>query len=600
MAKLTRQIDGTYLTEENKNVRDLDMAYSRGNPTDLENINYAKDKYGYVPPSTIAGSNVGLNKDGLTMAQANSPEYWTSGKYSGTPNLPSTLSLVPAGVPEPTEEADIFNLLTRDALLKFQGVNTADLEKKKRALQLTALDRQSEITPEDLRTFSPEQQAAIRSGNIKALQPEFDDVAYQLNKAQQATANFEAVYEKVMNISQDYAQKMVAPDSVIENYKKLIEADPSNINTYLAKVNDKTRDAILQSLDYSKLKAADDDSSKLLSPTEAAALNVPYGTTRGEAAKLGVIPKVGATGLDPATQNLVFKLSEKFDASPIVKQYNEVQNKRVSIEDIVDMGVSGPADLALVFEFMKSLDPTSVVRESEYDTAATSGNIFKGWAAKFNGYMNENGGFLPENVKQEFKKITEIKYNAIQSQYQNLYNETARKIDNVTGGIVDANDFLTNYSGVDFISGETEIKDFDYYKNLYPNAPDEEIQALIEKYSFNSVGGDTELATTIAAIPDGEKGGQCGRFVNNISGLGVGDSYKSKLDKMDPNIKWPQPGMVFVMPLTGEMAPYGHTGIIIGIDGDKAIVKDSNWGKDEKIKTHTIPISKMTGFRSLT
>ncbi len=574
-AKLTRQLDGTYLTQDNKNVGDLDMAYSRGNPEDVANINYARDKYGYTP-QTEAGGNFGLSNES---------------------NLPSTNSLVPAGVQEPTEEADIFNLLTRDALLKFQGVNTADLEKKKRALQMAALDRGSEVTPEDLRTFSPEQQSAIRSGNISVLQPEFDDVAYQLNKAQQATINFENVYEKVMNISQDYAAKMVAPDSVIANYKKLIEADPENINTYLAKVNDKTRDAILQSLDYEKLKPKpEDESDKLLSPTEAAALNVPYGTTRGEAAALGIIPKVGATGLDPATQNLVFKLSEKFDASPIVQQFNEVQNKRVSIENIIDMGVSGPGDLALVFEFMKALDPGSVVRESEYESAAKSGNIFQGWAAKFNGYMNEKGGRLPESVKEEFKRISQIKFNAIQSQYSNLYQETARKIDNVTGGAVDANDFLTNYAGVDFSGGETEIKDFDYYKNLYPNAPDEEIRALMEKYSFNNVGGDTKLATIALSNKDGTRGGQCGRFVNNLTGLGLGDSYQSKLSKMDKSIKWPQPGMVFVMPLTGEFAKYGHTGIIVGIDGDEAIVKDSNWNKDEKIRTGTIPISKMTGF----
>lgn len=580
MSKLLRQIDGTYLTEDNKNVGDLDMAYSRGNPEDVDNVNYAKDKYGYVPKTNVAGSNTGLG----TQTE-----------------LPSTPSLVPAGVPEPTEEADIFNLLTRDALLKFQGVNTADLEKKKRALQMAAIGKGSEVTPEELRTFSPEQQSAIRSGNISPLQSEFDDVSYQLNKAQQATANFESVYEKVMTISQDYAQKMVAPDSVIENYKKLIEADPSNINTYLAKVNDKTRDAILNTLDYNKLKATDEDFNKLLSPTEAAALNVPYGTTKGQAANMGISPKSVLTGVEKIKAEI--ELSKQFES--LVKDTRSAQRQIGIMEEgynaAIQAGLDGTSNnapsQAVLVTFQKLLDPTSVVRESEYARSGDGQSILQRMQGTVEKLERGGAGVTQAELKN-FYDLSQKLLSGYEDEQLNFAQRLKTQADNY--GLN-----LENIVTPDVLRllGEetpTYIKDFNYYKNLYPNAPDEEIQALIDKYSFNSVGGDTELATSIASIPDGEKGGQCGRFVNNISGLGVGDSYKSKLDKMDSNIKWPQPGMVFVMPLTGEMAPYGHTGIILGIDGDKAIVKDSNWGKDEKIKTHTIPISKMTGFRSLT
>jgi len=580
MAKLTRQIDGTYLTEDNKNVGDLDMAYSRGNPTDLANVQYAQDKYGYTPKTNTAGANTGLETQ---------------------TNLPTTPSLVPAGVPEPTEEADIFNLLTRDALLKFQGVNTADLEKKKRALQMTAIGKQSEITPEDLRTFSPEQQASIRSGNITALQPEFDEVSYQLNKAQQATANFESVYEKVMAISQDYAAKMVAPESVIENYKKLIEADPSNINTYLAKVNDKTRDAILQSLDYDKLRVTDEDSNKLLSPTEAAALNVPYGTTKGQAAAMGISPKSVLTGVEKIRAEI--DLSKQFES--LVKDTRSAQRQIGIMEEgynaAVQAGLDGTSNnapsQAVLVTFQKLLDPTSVVRESEYARSGDGQSILQRMQGTVEKLERGGAGVTQAELKN-FYDLSQKLLNGYESEQLNFAKRLKTQADNY--GLN-----LENIVTPDVLrlleesETTTDIKGFNYYKELYPNAPDEEIQALIDKYSFNSVGGDTELATSIASIPDGEKGGQCGRFVNNLTGLGVGDSYESKLQKMDPNIKWPEPGMVFVMPLTGEYEPYGHTGVIIGIEGDKAIVKDSNWGKDEKIKTHTIPISKMTGFRSL-
>lgn len=121
----------------------------------------------------------------------------------------------------------------------------------------------------------------------------------------------------------------------------------------------------------------------------------------------------------------------------------------------------------------------------------------------------------------------------------------------------------------------------------------DEEKAQILGVTFNGVGGDTKLATRIANIQDGTKGGQCGRFVNSLTNLGVGDTYASKLAKMDKSILRPEPGMVFVMP-GGE---FGHTGFILSVNNGIATVKDSNYGLDETIKTHQIPVSKMTGFR---
>lgn len=97
---------------------------------------------------------------------------------------------------------------------------------------------------------------------------------------------------------------------------------------------------------------------------------------------------------------------------------------------------------------------------------------------------------------------------------------------------------------------------------------------------------------SVSTIPDGSKGGQCGRFVNQQTGLGLGDSYQSKMAKMDKSIKEPAPGMAFVMPYGST----GHTGIILNVENGIATVKDSNYGLDEKVRTHKIPVSSMTGF----
>ena len=115
-----------------------------------------------------------------------------------------------------------------------------------------------------------------------------------------------------------------------------------------------------------------------------------------------------------------------FLSQPAVRDFLTVQTKAQSINSIIDNGVGGPADLALVFEFMKALDPNSVVRESEYETAAKSGNIFKGVLAKFNGYMREEGGFLPDNVKEQFKEIANRKLEINRNTYEQIRNN-ARK-----------------------------------------------------------------------------------------------------------------------------------------------------------------------------
>ena len=153
------------------------------------------------------------------------------------------------------------------------------------------------------------------------------------------------------------------------------------------------------------------------------------------------------SGLDNQTLTKVQQVANAFDSQPIVKQFNEVQNKVGSMQRIIDSGVGGPGDLALVYEFMKALDPTSTVRESEYDSAAKSGNIFAGVMAKFNGYFKETGGSLPENVKSAFVSIMQTKFGVAQSQYNNLYNEFGRRINKLTNG-KDGTDYLTNYGAV--------------------------------------------------------------------------------------------------------------------------------------------------------
>ena len=184
------------------------------------------------------------------------------------------------------------------------------------------------------------------------------------------------------------------------------------------------------------------------------------------------VVNVNERGLPNYVITQVDRIMYSFDNSQIVKDFNVIQNKKLTFDRIIGSGIQGPGDLALIFEFMKALDPLSVVRESEYETAAKSGNIFLSWAKRFNGYLSEGGGFLPDKVREDFQKLVEMKYDASIQQYDNLRNEKARLIENKTRQYdpgTPGGDYLINYksavnTGENLIQSEeqSEQKVLDY------------------------------------------------------------------------------------------------------------------------------------------
>jgi hypothetical protein len=117
---------------------------------------------------------------------------------------------------------------------------------------------------------------------------------------------------------------------------------------------------------------------------------------------------------------------------------------------------------------------------------------------------------------------------------------------------------------------------------------------------FSSVGGDTKQAPEQQPIVQataekkvGDQGGQCGHFVNQLTGIRMGDSVASKMAYTDPSIgkgsNPPRPGDIFVMPYKDT----GHTGMVLSAtpkpDGSYDVqVIDSNWHMNEKVDIHTL------------
>jgi hypothetical protein len=137
---------------------------------------------------------------------------------------------------------------------------------------------------------------------------------------------------------------------------------------------------------------------------------------------------------DSRINSRIDRLTSSFNSSPLVKEFNEVQAQHQTISQVVNSQWSGPGDMSVVFAFMKALDPNSVVRETEYANAAKSGNIFAGWAARFNGALNPNGGFLSDQVKQDFLRTIEARMGVKKAQYDNLRKQTVQKIDRIKAG----------------------------------------------------------------------------------------------------------------------------------------------------------------------
>lgn len=167
----------------------------------------------------------------------------------GSPMLPSSVPVQGAA----KDPSDSFNNLMMGLLESAKGLNTSDLLKKRRLLERAQTERSSALTPEDEQMLSPSQQNAIRSGRVEALNPEIDVNAYELEKAQQSIDNFFKVFDSAQKISKEWADKAIAPDSVIKNAQMIIQADPDKMATVLASFNDKSKSAVLEGLDYSKL-----------------------------------------------------------------------------------------------------------------------------------------------------------------------------------------------------------------------------------------------------------------------------------------------------------------------------------------------------------
>lgn len=180
----------------------------------------------------------------------------------------------------------------------------------------------------------------------------------------------------------------------------------------------------------------------LLSPNEAATLGVAYGTTEQQAAAMGITPERWAPETikpDELTYkqkvDLEVKLGKDFEG--FVKEAREANRSIGVIEtgynEAVTAGLEGTSlnapSQAVLVSFQRMLDPTSVVRESEYARSGAGLSLWRrieGTYAK----LKFGGAGLTQKDLQEFYEVALKLQEGYQSQMLNFAKRTQTQAEN--------------------------------------------------------------------------------------------------------------------------------------------------------------------------
>ena len=136
---------------------------------------------------------------------------------------------------------------------------------------------------------------------------------------------------------------------------------------------------------------------------------------------LGAIMQKSIAGTDSSkTQKLIMDARKEFTSLPGVKSFSGVSFAYSRIAASAD-NPSPSGDLALIFNFMKMLDPGSVVREGEFATAQNAGAVDDRIRSLYNRVID--GTRLSDTQRADFVGRATKLYSGAESQYQTLADQ---------------------------------------------------------------------------------------------------------------------------------------------------------------------------------
>lgn len=149
-------------------------------------------------------------------------------------------------------------------------------------------------------------------------------------------------------------------------------------------------------------------------------------------------------GLTQAQINsTVNQIAGSFDNEPIVKNYNVLSEAKAFVDSLSNDTQNPSDDQGLMYALAKALDPNSVVREGEYATVQKYSQSLVSAYGKSVNQAIAGTGFLSQTARNNIKETINSRYQASLNNYQNVYNEYQRRINDVKSGNLNT---LTDYS----------------------------------------------------------------------------------------------------------------------------------------------------------
>lgn len=368
------------------------------------------------------------------------------------------------------------------------------------------LDRLSEATK---KAYTGTKNQAIPMGFITGQLASIEERALNLAEpletrlARMQAARTNAIEASKFALDRADAKYKTAQDKAAEEAKAKAEASkPISIGGALVQ-----KDPVTGEYKTVYQEAAED---KLLSPSEAAALGVPYGTTQSQA--YGKSPVGKSEDLTPyqkfqATQAISKETQARTEnAREIARQVGLMNQAYSSLENDGNLNF---ATQAIVTTYNKILDPTSVVRETEYDRTAAGQSLLERINGKFTQISQGGGGITKENLKEAVQLANQYLQSSQQSMLRQ--NQRAQQMAEQFGLNPDfvTSDGFKNAPSLEqyYQTNPQQQPKIDQIIRENPDLSDEDILQIIG-VSFNGVGGDTNTASRIAnAIKKVESGG---------------------------------------------------------------------------------------------
>lgn len=136
-------------------------------------------------------------------------------------------------------------------------------------------------------------------------------------------------------------------------------------------------------------------------------------------------------------KELEIKLSQNFQGNQLVKDHSHATVGIQKIRQAGDVNDNAYDDMALIFNYMKVLDPGSTVREGEFQTAQNNAGLLQRLGVQWE--KVKNGGRLDAAQRQKLVEAAERQYvasedsfNTYRGEFQRVASEYGVKPENVT------------------------------------------------------------------------------------------------------------------------------------------------------------------------